>query len=78
MKSKESNQNNETIFPNGFTFRDRDYKYHIVTHFFDDSNGEIELFYVVRYYGKRRQYWHYEIQDEDTVKYNIKKFTNKK
>lgn len=76
MKSKESNQNNETIFPNGFTFRDRDYKYHVVTHFYDNSNGETELFYVVKYFGKKRKYWHFEIQCEDDVKYYIEKYSS--
>ncbi len=39
------------------------YKYHVVCSFTD--NGE--TFYVVKYYGKYQQWWHYEIWDSDTM-----------
>lgn len=66
-----------TILPNGFSYKGRDYRYYIVTHFFDDSNGSNELYYVVRYFGKRRQYWHYEVKDEDDVTYEIERYDKK-
>ena len=48
------------------TYRPRDYKYHLVLSFQD--NGE--TFFVVKYYGKYKQWWHYEIWDEETFSYN--------
>ena len=41
-------------------FRWKDRKYHFVLSF--DDNGE--TLYVVKYYGKYRQWWHYEVIDE--------------
>lgn len=39
------------------TFRYNDRKYHIVTSF--EDNGEI--YYVVKYFGRYKQWWHYEV-----------------
>ena len=39
------------------TFRYNDRKYHIVTSF--EDNGEIH--YVVKYFGRYKQWWHYEV-----------------
>jgi len=47
--------------------RPRDYKYHIVLSF--EDNGE--TFYVVKYYGIHKQWWHYEIWDSWTMDNNI-------
>lgn len=44
-------------------YRDYDYKYHIVLSFEDLG----ETYYVVRYYGKYKQWWHYEIWDSRTM-----------
>jgi hypothetical protein len=48
----------EQIIPNGSTFRYEGYKYHVVKCIEDDLTKE--LIYVVRYYGKHKQWWHYE------------------
>lgn len=46
----------------------RDYKYHFVLEF--EDNGE--RFYVVKYYGIHKQWWHYEIWSELTMSLNKK------
>lgn len=48
----------ETI-PGGFTFRYQDRLYHIVLAFQDGEDEE--TMYVVKYYGKHKQWWHYEV-----------------
>ncbi len=48
------------------TRKARDYKYHIVLEFND--NGD--TFYVVKYYGIHKQWWHYEIWDSWTMAFN--------
>jgi len=45
------------IVPVGFTYRYNGYKYHLAGFFFDEGTD----FYIVKYYGKYRQWWHYEI-----------------
>lgn len=47
----------------------RQYKYHHVTDFVD--NGEV--FVVVKYYGKRLQWWHYEVWDKDEYEEYIRR-----
>ena len=47
-------------------YRDYDYKYHLVLSFEDQG----ETYYVVRYYGKHKQWWHYEIWDSRTMAFN--------
>lgn len=42
------------------------YKYHIVLSFNDAG----QTFFVVKYYGKYKQWWHYEIWDEGTLSFN--------
>lgn len=46
--------------------RPRDYKYHIVLSF--EDNGA--LYYVVKYYGIYKQWWHYEIWSSLDMKLN--------
>ena len=46
-----------------------DYKYHIVLSF--EDNGD--TFFVVKYYGRYKQWWHYEVWDEWTMDYNKKR-----
>lgn len=48
--------------------RDSDYKYHLVLSFEDKGN----IFYVVRYYGIYKQWWHYEVWDSWTMAYRKK------
>ena len=43
--------------PNGYSFRVKEYKYHVVLSFSDDN----ETYYVVKYFGRYKQWWHYEI-----------------
>jgi hypothetical protein len=45
----------------GHTFRYRDSKYHVIA-VVDDANGNNEgILYVIKYYGKYKQWWHYEV-----------------
>ena len=48
------------------TFRYLDYKYHVVTTFEDGG----DVYVVLKYYGKRRQWWHYEVWS--LFEYNLK------
>ena len=48
------------------SIRAREYKYHLILSF--EDNGKV--FYVVKYYGIHKQWWHYEIWDEWTMNYN--------
>ena len=45
------------IPPVGSTWRWLDYKYHLVLVFEDGDDTLL----VVKYYGKRKQWWHYEV-----------------
>ena len=45
-----------------------EYKYHLVLSFEDQG----KTYYVVRYYGLHKQWWHYEIWDEWTMAFNKK------
>lgn len=51
------------VIPNGSTFTYDKRKYHVVNSFPDIGN----YIYVVRYYGKYKQWWHYEAWDAYTV-----------
>ena len=51
------------------TFRYQGYKYHIVLSF--EDNGE--RFYVVKYYGKYKQWWHYEVITENELQWRTKR-----
>lgn len=53
----------------GSTFRYDGYLYHVVLSFND--NGE--TFYVVKYYGKYRQWWHYDVWDSFEYDIRIRK-----
>ena len=48
------------------SIRPYEYKYHLVTSFEDKG----DVFYVVRYYGIYKQWWHYEIRDSWTMAFN--------
>lgn len=54
-----------TFKPNR-SIRPREYKYHLVLSFEDRG----EIFYVVRYYGIHKQWWHYEVWDSRTMAFN--------
>lgn len=68
-----------TFKPNR-SIRPREYKYHLVLSFEDKG----DIFYVVRYYGIHKQWWHYEVWDSWTMAinkengYKIVKHRNKK
>lgn len=51
------------------TFRYQDQKYHLVQTIEDDG----KTFYIVKFYGKYRQWWHYEIWSEDEYQYKTKR-----
>lgn len=55
-----------TTFKPNRSIRPGEYKYHLVLTF--EDNGEI--FYVVKYYGIHKQWWHYEIWDSWTMSFN--------
>ena len=59
------------VLPDGSTFNYQGYKYHIVKSFYDE--GTNEYIYVTRYYGKHKQWWHYEIWDAIRYDYLIRK-----
>lgn len=48
---------NFQAIPKGMTFHYDGHKYHFVDYHLD---GDEDL-YIVKYYGKREQWWHYEI-----------------
>ena len=50
------------------SIRPYEYKYHLVLSFEDKG----EIFYVVRYYGIYKQWWHYEIWGSWTMAFNKK------
>lgn len=47
------------LLPCGFKYRHSDYLYHVVLSF-QDSDTE-DIMYIVKYYGKHKQWWHYEV-----------------
>lgn len=49
------------VLPIGHTFRYDGYKYHVVGIFTDDHGNDDGCLYVVKYYGKHKQWWHYEV-----------------
>ena len=49
------------VLPNGHTFRYNNRKYHVMFHFRDEQTDN--FLYVVKYYGKHQQWWHYEVWD---------------
>ena len=52
--------------PRGYKFRHSDRLYHVVLSFQD--NAREETMYVVKYYGRYKQWWHYEVMSSTTVK----------
>lgn len=50
----------DPLFKKGDKFRCDGYLYHIVLPF--EDNGE--MLYVVKYYGKYRKWWHYDVFSE--------------
>ena len=50
------------------TKRQRDYKYHVVLSFIDHD----ETYFVVKYYGIYKQWWHYEVWDSYSMELNKK------
>lgn len=55
-----------TTFKPKRSIRSNEYKYHLVLSFEDKG----DIFYVVRYYGIHKQWWHYEIWDSWTMAFN--------
>ena len=58
-----------TTFKPKRSIRGNEYKYHLVLSFEDKG----DIFYVVRYYGIYKQWWHYEIWDSWTMAFNKEK-----
>ena len=53
------------ILPIGYTFHYERYKYHVVAWFKDpNGNDPDEILYVVKYFGKHKQWWHYEVMED--------------
>ena len=50
---------NTKILPRGYKYHFRGYLYHVVLSFQDSGNED--TMYVVKYYGKHKQWWHYEV-----------------
>lgn len=57
--------NAQQVFPRGFEYRFRNYRYHVVISF-QESEKE-EIMYVVKYYGKHHRWWHYEIVGQEFI-----------
>jgi len=57
----------ETL-PDGFKYRAHDRLYHVVMSFTDCG----DLFYVVKYYGRYKQWWHYEVESDFALKLILK------
>lgn len=62
---------NTSILPRGFKYRDGNYLYHVVLSF-QDSETE-DIMYVVKYYGKHKQWWHYEVVRASWIEHLIKR-----
>ena len=50
------------------TFRYNDRKYHLVLSF--EDNGR--MYYVVKYFGRYKQWWHYEVISWDELQYRTR------
>lgn len=56
---KEGKKLTHEVLPIGHTFRWNGYKYHVVLWFRDKHTDD--FLYVMKYYGKHKQWWHYEV-----------------
>ncbi len=52
----------------GDTFRDRLYKYHVITILDKEPYTQI----VLKYYGRWKQYWHYEVRSLFDIQERLK------
>ena len=59
------------LLPNGHTFRYEGRKYHVMFWFRDEHTDNI--LYVMKYYGKHKQWWHYEVWDAFLYDLRIRK-----
>lgn len=66
-----SEEREHEIVPIGSTFQYEGYKYHVVNSFLDEGTGY--YIYVIRYYGKHKQWWHYEVWDAFEYDMRIRK-----
>lgn len=57
------------ILPDGFKYRRDERLYHVVMHFTDCG----DLMYVVKFYGRYRQWWHYEVESDFMLKDFLKR-----
>lgn len=48
------------IRPIGHVFYRNQRKYHIIGHLYDEAKNDKMFIYVAKYYGKHKQWWHYE------------------
>lgn len=51
----------------GLCFYDKEYKYHIISVLALEKNAQI----VYKYYGKHKQWWHYEIMSFKTFIFRL-------
>lgn len=60
------------IRPIGHTFHRRGYKYHIIGHCYDENRNDKMFIYMTKYYGKHKQWWHYEAITAEEYDLDIK------
>lgn len=56
------------------SFRFRDRRYHLVLSF--EDNGQ--QYYILKYYGRYKQWWHYEVVSDSEYEWMLDRGTNKK
>lgn len=65
---------NDKLLPIGYTFEYDGYKYHVVAIVKDEHGNRDEVLYILKYYGKRKQWWHYEVWEE--IVYKLREESN--
>ena len=56
------------------SFRFHDRRYHLVLPF--EDNGQ--QYYILKYYGRYKQWWHYEVVSDSMYEWMLDRGTNKK
>lgn len=59
------------VLPLGHTFRYNGRKYHVMLWFRDEQADD--FLYVMKYYGKHEQWWHYEVWSAWEYDWKIRK-----
>lgn len=60
------------VRPIGSTFRYDGRKYHIIGHCYDEDKDGKKLIYIVKFFGKYKQWWHYEVMTSEEFDWHIK------